>query len=171
MTNTFAELDRDPAGVVRGLWVRRAALTLLGLLVVAPAALNGFGQRPAERAASAPAATLRLSAPERVRGGLFFQSRIDVRAARAIDHPRFVLDPGWVEGMQVNSIEPAPVGEATRDGRVVLSYDALEAGDVLRVWLQFEVNPTNVGRRSYAVELDDAERPVARVAPKITVLP
>ncbi len=171
MTNTFAELDRDPAGVVRGLWVRRAVLTLLGLLVVAPAALNGFGQRPAERAASAPAATLRLSAPERVRGGLFFQSRIDVRATRAIDHPRFVLDPGWVEGMQVNSIEPAPVGEATRDGRVVLSYDALEAGDVLRVWLQFEDTPTNVGRRSYAVELDDAERAVARVAPKITVLP
>jgi hypothetical protein len=146
-------------------------LTLLGLLVVAPAALNAFGQRPAERAASAPAATLRLSAPERVRGGLFFQSRIDIRATRAIDHPRLVLDPGWVEGMQVNSIEPAPVGEATRDGRVVLSYDALAAGDVLRVWLQFEVNPTNVGRRSYAIELDDAERAVARVAPKITVLP
>ena len=171
MTNTFADLDRDPASVVRGLRIRRAALTLLGLLVVAPAALNGFGQRPAEHAASLTAATLRLSAPERVRGGLFFQSRIDVRATRAIDHPRLVLDPGWVEGMQVNSIEPAPVGEATRDGRVVLSYDALEAGDVLRVWLQFEVNPTNVGRRSYAVELDDSERAIARVAPTITALP
>jgi hypothetical protein len=171
MTNTFAELERDPPGVVRGLWVRRAALALLGLLVVAPAALNRFGQHPAEHATSAPAATLRLSAPERVRGGLFFQSRIEIRAARAIDHPRLVLDSGWVEGMQVNSIEPAPVGEATRDGRVVLSYDALEAGDVLRVWLQFEVNPTNVGRRTYALELDDAERPVARLAPKITVLP
>jgi hypothetical protein len=82
-----------------------------------------------------------------------------------------VLAGGWVEGMQVNSIEPAPVGEASRRGRVVLSYDALEAGDVLRVWLQFEVNPTNVGRRSYAVELDDAERPVARLAPPLTVLP
>jgi hypothetical protein len=170
MTDTFADLDRDPAGVARGLWVRRGVLTVLALVVVA-AALNRVGQRPAETATSAPAATLRLSAPEHIRGGLFFQSRIDVRATRAIDHPRLVLDPGWVEGMQVNSIEPAPVGEATRDGRVVLSYDALEAGDLLRVWLQFEVNPTNVGRRSYAVELDDAERPVARLAPKITVLP
>jgi hypothetical protein len=73
--------------------------------------------------------------------------------------------------MQVNSIEPAPVGEASRDGRVVLSYDALAHGDVLRIWLQFEVNPTNVGRRSYALALDDAERPVARLARDITVLP
>jgi hypothetical protein len=73
--------------------------------------------------------------------------------------------------MQLTSVEPAPVGEASRDGRVVLSYDALKQGDLLRVWFQFEVNPTNVGSRSYAVELDDAERPVARLSPSITVLP
>ena len=29
----------------------------------------------------------------------------------------------------------------------------------------------NVGHRSYAVELDDAERPVAGISRKITVLP
>jgi hypothetical protein len=33
------------------------------------------------------------------------------------------------------------------------------------------VNRTNVGHRSYGVELDDAERPVTRIARKITVLP
>jgi hypothetical protein len=170
MTDTFAQLAREPAGTVRGAWIRRAAMTLLALVVLA-GLLNRFGQRPAQTTTRAGAATLRLSAPARVRGGLFFQSRLDIRAVRAIDHPRIVLDPGWVEGMQVNSIEPAPVGEASRDGRVVLSYDALEAGDVLRVWLQFEVNPTNVGRRSYAVELDDSEQPVARLVPSITALP
>jgi hypothetical protein len=170
MADTFANLTQEPTGSVSGLWVRRAMLALFGLVVLA-ALLNRFGQRPADTTVRAAAATLRLSAPERVRGGLFFQSRLDIRAAQAIDHPRIVLAGGWVEGMQVNSIEPAPVGEASRRGRVVLSYDALEAGDVLRVWLQFEVNPTNVGRRSYAVELDDAERPVARLAPPLTVLP
>jgi hypothetical protein len=170
MADTYANLTQEPRGSVSGLWVRRAVLALLGLVVLA-AVLNRFGQRPAETTARAAAATVTLSAPERVRGGLFFQSRLDIRAARAIDHPRIVLDAGWVEGMQVNSIEPAPVGEASRDGRVVLSYDALEAGDLLRVWLQFEVNPTNVGRRSYGVELDDSERPVARLARSITALP
>jgi hypothetical protein len=170
MSDTFASLDREPGGITVGLWVRRAILTLLALVVLV-ALLNQFGQHPGRSTAAGPAATMRLSAPTHVRGGIFFQSRLDIRAARAIGHPRIVLDPGWLEGMQVNSIEPAPVGEASRNGRVVLSYDALRPGDVLRVWFQFEVNPTNVGHRSYAVELDDSERPIARVAPMITALP
>jgi hypothetical protein len=170
MSDTFAQLDREPGSATRGLWVRRATMTLLGV-VVAVALLNRIGQRPAETSARAPAATMTLSAPARVRGGLFFQSRLDIRATAGIEHPRIVLDAGWLEGMQVNSIEPAPVGEASRDGRVVLSYDALQPGDLLRIWFQFEVNPTNVGRRSYAVELDDTERPIARLDPEITVLP
>ena len=112
-----------------------------------------------------------LTAPSTVREGVLFQSRFEIRATRPIDHPRIVLADGWVEGIQVNSIEPSPVGEASRGGRVVLSDDALKRGDRLRVWLQFQVNPTNVGHRSYGVELDDAERPVTRIARKITVLP
>jgi hypothetical protein len=170
MADIFDTLEREPRGILVGLWVRRAILTLLGVLVLL-GAVNRYGQRPSDSVAKAPAATIRLNAPARVRGGLFFQSRVEIRAAQAIDHPRLVLDEGWIEGMQVNSIEPAPVGETTRNGRVVLSYDALKPGDLLRVWFQFEVNPTNVGRRSYAIELDDAEQLVARVAPTITALP
>jgi hypothetical protein len=170
MSDTFANLDRESRGITAGLRIRRAVLTVLGLVVLV-ALLNRFGQHPVRTATTVPAATVRLSAPATVRGGLFFQSRLDVRANRAIDHPRLVLDPGWLEGMQVNSIEPAPVGEASRNGRVVLSYDALKPGDLLRVWFQFEVNPTNVGHRSYAIELDDSERPIARVSPSITALP
>jgi hypothetical protein len=170
MPGIFAKLDDDPRPVLVGLWARRVAMTLLAIVVLAAVA-NRFGQHATQSIASGPAATMRLTTSRTVRGGLFFQSLLEVRAVRAIAHPRFVLDRGWVEGMQVNSIEPAPVGEASRNGRVVLSYDALEAGDVLRLWLQFEVNPTNVGRRSYAVVLDDAERPVVRLAPHITVLP
>jgi hypothetical protein len=170
MSDFFANLDRSPPSVNTGLWVRRAVLALFGVVALLALA-NRFGQRPAETRTRVPAAAMTLSAPAHVRGGLFFQSRLDIRAGRAIDHPRVLLAEGWLEGMQVNSIEPAPVGETSRNGRVVLSYDALKAGDRLRIWMQFEVNPTNVGRRSYAVELDDAERPVVRLSPTITVLP
>jgi hypothetical protein len=135
------------------------------------ALLDRFGQVTSESSVRAPAASMRLSAPETVRGGLFFESQLDIRALADIEHPRLVLDDGWVEGMQVNSIEPSPVGEASRDGRLVLSYDALSAGDVLRIRFQFQVIPTTAGRRSYAVELDDADRPLARLSPTITVLP
>jgi hypothetical protein len=170
MADLFAKLEPAPTGLTVGLSVRRAIITLLALLALL-ALINRFGQRPSQSIARAPAASMQLSAPERIRGGLFFQSRLEIRAAQTIDHPRIVLDPGWLEGMQVNSIEPAPVGETARNGRVVLSYDGLAPGDVLRIWFQFEVNPTNVGRRSYAVELDDAEQPLARLAREITSLP
>ena len=170
MPASAADLAPEPRSAQTELWTRRAVLCVLGVVVLL-ALLGRFGQPTKATTARGPAATMTLSAPETVRGGLFFQSLLEVRAQAAIEHPRLVLDDGWLEGMQVNSIEPAPVGEASRDGRVVLSYDALAAGDVLRVWLQFEVNPTNVGRRSYAVELDDAERPVTRMARQITVLP
>ena len=73
--------------------------------------------------------------------------------------------------MQFNSIEPNPMSEAGRDGRVVLSYDGLDAGERLVVWMQFEVDPTNVGHRSYGLQLDDAETQVAAVHRSLTVFP
>jgi hypothetical protein len=165
----FEDLASDP-GRNTGLWVRRAVIALF-CVIVALALADRFGQDATSSAASSPAAGLKLSAPEAVRGGLFFQSRLEVRALRAVAFPRIVLDDGWVEGMQVNSIEPAPASEASRDGRVVLTYDKLAAGDRLRIWFQFEVDPTSTGHRSYGVELDDASTRLVRVSPSITVLP
>jgi hypothetical protein len=172
MTELFRDLAEapEPTRLTRGLWGRRAVLTLLALLAVL-ALLGRFGQVTSSSSTATAVALLSLDAPETVRGGLFFQSRIDIRALRDVQHPRLVLDRGWVEGMQVNSIEPSPTGEASRDGKVVLSYDALKAGDRMAIWLQFEVDPTNVGRRSYGLELDDADRPIAHLDRTIRVLP
>jgi hypothetical protein len=172
VTKLFTDIAAvpEPRGELVGLWTRRAVLTLFAVLMVL-GLLDVFGQAATQTAASTPAATLRVTAPKAVRGGLFFQSRVEIRAHRAIAHPRLVLDEGWVEGMQFNSTEPAPVSEAGRDGRVVLSYDALDAGERLVVWMQFEVNPTNVGRRPYGLELDDAETKVAAVHRSMTVFP
>jgi hypothetical protein len=172
VSRLFSEIaaDTTPRGVIVGQRARWAWMALFAAISLA-ALIGFFGQRLSESAAAGPAATLRLSAPDVVRGGLFFQSRIEIRARQAIDHPRLVLATGWVEQMQFNSLEPQPMSEAGRDGRVVLSYDGLEPGDRLVLWLQFQVNPVNVGHRSYEIELDDAERPIARLARTITILP
>jgi hypothetical protein len=170
VTGSFSDLPSGGRGVSFGLWARRvlvglfAVVALLGLLGL-------FGQVPSESSASATAASMTLSAPKTVRGGLFFQARLDITAHQTIAHPRLVLDEGWFEQMQFNSLEPQPVSEAPRDGQVVLSYDSLNPGDRLRIWVQFEVDPTNVGRRSFDVELDDATSPVVRISRDITVLP
>ena len=160
----------EPRGATVGLWARRAVMTGFAVIAVL-GLLDVFGQATTQSTARTPAAVVRVTAPSAVRGGLFFQSRVEISARRALEHPRLVLDEGWVEGMQFNSIEPAPVSEASRDGRVVLSYDRIDAGERLVVWMQFEVNPTNVGHRSYGLELDDAETPVAAVHRWITVFP
>jgi hypothetical protein len=172
VTKLFTDVAAVPeprSGIV-GLWARRAVLAVFAVVALL-GLLDVFGQGTTQTAATAPAAVLRVTAPKAVRGGLFFQSRVEIRARRAIAHPRLVLDEGWVEGMQFNSIEPSPVGEASRDGRVVLSYDGIDAGERLVVWMQFEVNPTSVGHRPYGLELDDADTQVAAVHRWITVFP
>ena len=151
-------------------WVRRAILAVF-LAVAVLALANVLGQRSGDTTASASGARINLNVPTTVRGGLLFQARIDVFANTAIDHPRLVLDRGWAEGMQLNTIEPAPVGQTSRDGRLVFSYDALKAGDHMTVWVQFQADPTYTGRRALGLELDDAETPVVRLNHTLHVLP
>jgi hypothetical protein len=172
VTKLFTDIAAvpEPRGEIVGLWTRRAVLAIFAVVALL-GLLDVFGQGTTQTMAGTPAAVLRVTAPRAVRGGLFFQSRVEIRARRDIAHPRLVLDEGWIEGMQVNSIEPNPVGEASRDGRLVLSYDALDAGERLVVWLEFEVNPTNTGRRSYGLELDDADTKIAAIDRNITVFP
>jgi hypothetical protein len=89
---------------------------VLGLLTaIAIVALFGvFGQKPRQSAASAGAADLEVSAPTAARGGLFFQGRFTVDA-REPENATLVLDPGWLENMHINTIEPAPTEESSRD--------------------------------------------------------
>jgi hypothetical protein len=166
----FADVEEDERGERLGLRTRRTVMALLALVPLI--ALTGvLGQRAHITTASGARAAISVRAPETVRGGLLFQSRVTIRVTGRIQHPRLVLDPGWLEGMQVNSIEPQAQDESSRDGRLVLAYSTLKPGDVMQLWLQFQANPTNVGHRSYALELDDDTQRVARAQRTITVLP
>lgn len=154
----------------RELVFRRSFFSLL-LLVLLAGLLNVFGQRPTTSHAAASAADLEVFAPEALRGGLYYQGRITVEAKEDIDKVTLVFDGGWTEQMQINTIEPSPVGEASRDGRLALDYGHLGARRKLVVYLQFQVNPTNVGRRSQDVELYDDTELLADVDRTVTVYP
>jgi hypothetical protein len=164
------DLPRDERGQRVGLAARRVCMTVFAAIAVLGLA-GLFGQPGRTSIAAGSAARMSLEAPATVRGGLFFQARLDVDAVRPVEQPRLVFDDGWVEGLQVNSIEPAAESESSRDGRLELSYPPIAAGERLRIYLQFEVNPTSVGRRSFAVALDDGTTPVARIDRQLTVLP
>jgi hypothetical protein len=161
---------RDLVARRNEVWVRRLLLTLLGAIPLV-ALFNVFGQRPSTSTAAVPAASLSVYAPTSVRGGLLYEARFHVRATRELKDARLVLDPGWLEGMQVNTIEPSPVGEASDDGRLALDLGHIPAGQKHLLFIQFQVNPTNVGHRSHDVSLYDGERRLLTVHDDVTIFP
>ena len=132
---------------------------------------NVFGQRPSGVSASNARATLKVYAPTSVRGGLFYEGRYTIEAHEELKDAVLVLSQGWLEGITVNTIEPSPVGEASRNGSLALELGHVPAGERHVLYVQFQVNPTNVGRRSADVELYDGERKLVGIHRTITVWP
>jgi hypothetical protein len=161
---------RDLVGRERRPWTRWILLAVLGAFVLLGLG-NVFGQRPSSVTVAGAGAELELYSPERVRGGLYFESRFHVRAVREIRDATIVLDPGWLEGMTLNTVTPAPVGEASRDGRIAFELGRIPAGGEHLFFLQFQVNPTNVGQRATDVDLYDGERLLVHVDRSIMVWP
>ena len=161
--------NRDDRGRVE-LALRRALLGLI-VLVLLLGLFNVWGQRERGTVAQSARATFAVTAPHRVRGGLFYQGRFTISAREDIDAATVVLDRGWLEGMHINTIEPSPVGEASRDGKLALDFGHVGAGDRIIAYLQFQVNPTNSGRRSQDAALYDGEELIARVDRTVTVFP
>ena len=162
--------DRDLDGRQYQIWVRRA---LFGLLCVVPllALLNLFGQKPETWSASGPDALLHVSAPARVRGGLIYEARFRVTARRTLHQAALVLDPGWLEGMTVNTIEPSPVSETSADGSLALDLGHIAAGRSYVLFIQFQVDPTTVGYRDANVHLYDGDRRLLEIHRTITIFP
>ncbi len=150
---------------------RAFALCAMSLLVVLGLA-NVFGEQPVVDSARAEAGSLEVSAPTRVRGGLFFQGRFQFEARRAMRHVTLVLDRGWQEQLSINTIEPAPETETSRDGRLVLDFGAFARNAKLVAYLQFQVNPAQwLTRRPQGVEVKDGRRHVLRIERTMTVFP
>jgi hypothetical protein len=173
MANTPAFLtlrrNRDQVGR-REVPIRRALVTLVSLFLLA-GLLNLFGQRPGSSSAATPAASIKVYAPSRVRGGLYFEARFTIDARRELENAMLVLDPGWVEGITVNTITPSPIGEASRNGKLVFTLGHIRAGATYILFMQLQVNPTNVGHRAQDVSLYDGGTLLATIDRTITIFP
>lgn len=82
-----------------------------------------------------------------------------------------MLDPGWAEGITINTVEPGPIGEASRDGKLAFELGRIPAGQKHVFFLQLQVNPTNVGHRPQDVRLYDGEELLVKIDRSITVFP
>ena len=100
-----------------------------------------------------------------------YEGRFTIDAQQDISKAVLVLDGGWTEQMQINTIEPSPIGESSRNGRLALEFGHIPAGQKLVAWMEFQVNPTNVGRRSQDVELYDDTTLITQINRTVTVFP
>jgi hypothetical protein len=170
-TPDFLTLRRNRDGAARReVPIRRTIIALIVLFCLA-GLLNAFGQRPETSKAAVSAASLKLYAPSRVRGGLYYEIRFTIDARKDLKKATLVLDPGWVEGITLNTIEPSPIGEASRDGKLVLELGHIPAGKTYLLFVQAQVNPTNIGHRSQDVALYDGDDFLTSIDREVTVFP
>lgn len=162
---------RDLDGMRKTLWPRRLIIGAIGVFAVL-GLLNVFGQRPANATADAAQASLTLNAPDHLRGGLLFSARFHITAHHDVKDAVLVLDQGWAEGMAINTIEPGPVGEASRDGKISLDLGHVPAGRSYVLYMQFQANPTNVAwHRPAGVTLLDGSKRLLHIDRKVTIYP
>ena len=162
--------DRDLRGRRNEVWVRHAALGLLGVISLL-GLFNVFGQKSTTSEAAAPHATLEVHAPTHLRSGVLYSARFIVRAKQTLDDATFVLDSSWVEGMQVNTIEPSPVSETSQNGSLRFELGKIEAGQQYTFFMSFQVNPTTFGRRDASVQLVDGNEPILTLHRTMTIYP
>jgi hypothetical protein len=163
---------RDLEGMGRwGIWLRRGVLAAIALVSIL-GLLDVFGQRPTTSRAETAAAIVSVYAPSAIRGGDFMEARIHVTARQELHNARLLLDPGWAEGLSMNTIQPTPVSESSVDGRIAFELGRIPARSSYILFLQFQVNPTNVAwHRPQNVELLDGTTPIATIRHSLTVFP
>jgi hypothetical protein len=149
---------------------RYAILALLGLVLVLGLA-NVFGQHPQTVTARSAKADLELYAPDHLRGGLLYEARFTIRAHESLKHAVLQLAPGWTESQQMNTIAPSPLAQTSRNGSLLLTLGPVKRGEHYTLYVEFQVNPTNVGRRSTDVLLYDGNTQLLAVDRTITVFP
>jgi hypothetical protein len=151
-------------------WVRRVGI----LVLTAACALglaNVFGQHTHVRSVDAAAAKLTVETPGAARGGLIYQTIFRVDAHRDLAKPTLVLDPGWFDGLTINTVEPDSVTWGQQNGRNTIELGALQAGEHFVLRLQYQVNPTVLGHRTQNVVLVDADTPILALEHAQTIFP
>ena len=140
------------------------AFVLVGLL-------NVFGQRPGDTTVEAAGVSLQLHAPSSLRGGLLYEASFTIHARRALDHPALVLAQGWTIAQTINTLEPSPADETSRDGDIELDLGPIDAGSTYTLFGEFQVNPTSVGSYSGDVSLYDGDKRLLHIDRTIVVYP
>jgi hypothetical protein len=161
---------RDLQGRRYQVWVRRGIIALIAVVPLL-GLVNVFGQRAVSTEVSAVQASLVLDAPDRLRGGLLYEAHVIIRARTDLPKAALVLHPDWLNGMTLNTLEPGPVSETSQNGALRLDLGEIKAGRRFDLVLQYQVNPTAVGKRKQWIDLVDGQTTVASIRRGLFIFP
>lgn len=149
-------------------WLPLAILSAVMLL-----ALLGLfgGGRARPIVTEGAAARLEVTTPRVIRNGEFFETRIRILARQPIDDATLSVSTGLWRDMTINTMIPAPTEEKAEQGAFRFAYGRLEAGDVLDIKIDGQINPPLFAGTHGDIGLEDGDRPLLRIPLAITVLP
>jgi hypothetical protein len=151
-------------------WPRRVAITLLAVFLLA-GLFGVFGQVSSVSHAEAPAASLTVDSPTRLRGGLIFTSVITLVTRQQLHDARLVLAPDWFNGMTLNATAPQSSQESSSAQGAIWDYGQIDAGVTTPIWISWQTNPTTVGSRRQDVLLYDGPTLILAVHRTVVVFP
>jgi hypothetical protein len=164
-------LAGDAAGGSAGVWLRRAGMCILAAVMVA-ALCNVFGQRATTAHAATSLARIDVRSPATVRPGLLFQAKITVTVDQVLPRAQLILSSGWVDGLTLNTEEPAPSTETSgADGSLVFEIGTLRPGTPYTLYLEYQVNPTSLSRRQQVITLVSERVAIVTLRRTVTVVP
>ncbi|MCD6641013.1 MAG: hypothetical protein LT071_14010 [Nocardioides sp.] len=148
--HTTADVVDSPPGKVTR-WMRRAGITLLGLIVVA-AALDLLGPRTGEVEESAGPWTLAVSYPSVTRAGQPVPLHLSITSDTGFgDTVQLSLCDEFFNDLDFQNWYPNPAAETNQPPRIVYEFDPPPSGDTLEISLDARTAPGQFG------ELDDCE--------------
>ena len=153
-------------------WRRHASplsLVVFGLVIVL--GLTGLLGHERDWRSEADGVSLEVHAPEITRNGEFFEMRIAVETANAVEDLAIGVNRDLWEDMTVNTMIPAATEETGVDGEFRVSFGPMEAGTAFDLKIDLQVNPDIVAGNEGTVTVYDGDRPITAVDIDLMVLP
>lgn len=153
---------------------RHATWWRLGVLVVilGIALLGLVGGGPASTVrASSPAASLAVTSPDRLRNGMFFETRIAAVARAPVGDVVIAIPAGMWRDTTINSLIPGPKEEQFVDGEFRFHFGALEAGAKLGLKIDGQLNAPRYGASRGRIRLLDGNRELTAVPVALKIIP
>lgn len=175
----LADTSAAPDGIIRRhiaqtlpSWASTAAAFLVFGTAVGIGLGGLVGGHPSPvRQVQSPATTLTAQAPTVIRNGELLEMQFKVTARQPLSNVILAIDVGYLRGVTVNTMMPAPDEERVRDGAYHLSFGPLDAGKALHFKIDGQINPSLVGSTHGSISVLDGDRRLAVLPMHLRVMP